>query len=90
MVFESKKQGLDIRSYPNSDRKLKLVNVYFEPARLTKVDEIKAVYENEVKTVSRIKIIKMAVDNLVKDLEALPSEERAVEYLRELYKEAEF
>lgn len=88
MVFESKKQGLNIRSY--SDRKLRPINVNFEPARLTKVDEIKAVYEHEVKSISRIKIIKMAVDNLINDLEALPSEEKAIEYLRELYKEAEF
>lgn len=88
MVFESKKQGLNIKSY--TDRKLRPINVYFEPARLTKVDEIKAVYEHEVKSISRIKIIKMAVDNLINDLEALPSEEKAIEYLRELYKEAEF
>jgi len=88
MVFESKKQGLNIRSY--SDRKLRPINVNFEPARLIEVDTVKAVYGNEVKSISRIKIIKMAVDNLIKDLEALPSEEKAIEYLRELYKEAEF
>ena len=89
MVFENKKQGLKVRRYTSD--KLQVVNIHFEAKRLTELSEIQAVYKNEVKsTISRSKIIKMAVDNLVNDLAGLANEDEAVEYLRELYHKAEF
>ena len=42
-----------------------------------------------IKVVSKSKLIKMAIDNLVNEIEGLPEEE-ALSYLRNLYKEAEF
>ena len=39
--------------------------------------------------ISITKLVKLSIDNLVKDLEGLP-EEDAVEHLKELYKEALF
>ena len=64
-----------------------------EPKRENELQKINKVYSKEVyfneKKIGRTKIIKMAIDNLIADLEKLPEEE-AVEYVRTLYKEAEF
>ena len=46
-------------------------------------------YSKEIKPISKAKLIKLAIDNLIKDVEELPEEE-GLEYIRSLYKEAEF
>ena len=57
------------------------------------LQKINKVYFKEVfsdtKSLGRIKIIKIAIDNLIRDLEPLPEDE-AIEYVKSLYKEAEF
>ena len=60
--------------------------------RITKAYGLKVItkaYGLKVKKISKSKLIKMAIDNLVNDIEELPEEE-AIQYLRSLYKEAEF
>lgn len=47
------------------------------------------VFENQV-LLGRSKIIHMAINKLLYDLEKLPTEEEAIQYLRGLYKESEF
>lgn len=91
MVFENKIEENSINVVkPNSKTKVRLD---LEPKREFELQKInrtysKVIYSNE-KRIGRTKIIKMAIDNLIADLEKLPEEE-AVEYLRTLYKEAEF
>ena len=65
------------------------VRIDLEPKRTDKLEIIKEVYSNEVKKISRNKLIKLAIDLLVKEVEGLPEEE-AIEFLTELYKEALF
>ena len=65
------------------------VRIDLEPKRTDKLEIIKEVYSNEVRKISRNKLIKLAIDLLVKELEELPEEE-AVEFITELYKEALF
>lgn len=50
---------------------------------------LKKAYSKEIQPISKAKLIKLAIDNLVNDVEKLPEEE-GLEYLRALYKEAEF
>ena len=50
---------------------------------------LKKAYSKEIKPISKAKLIKLAIDNLINDVEKLPEEE-GLEYIRSLYKEAEF
>ena len=91
MVFEKKIEEHNIKIFkPSSKTKVRLD---LEPKRENELQKINKVYSKEVyfdeKKIGRTKIIKMDIDNLIADLEKLPEEE-AVEYVRTLYKEAEF
>ena len=83
MLFNEKKEGLELKQHS------KYLNVTLESERLEELAVIKAVYSHEVKPISITKLVKLSIDNLVNDLEELP-EEKAVEHLKELYKEALF
>lgn len=87
MVFEEtiEEQKINLIK-PNSKTK---VRIDLEPEREFNLQQIKKAYSKKVKKISRTKLLKMAVDNLIKDVEDLPEEE-GLEYLRTLYKEAEF
>ena len=89
MLFEEKIKETDFRP----TEKISQVRLDLEPKRENELQKINKVYSKEVfsnnKRLGRTKILKMAIDNLINDLEDL-SEEEAVEYLRSLYKEAEF
>lgn len=89
MLFEEKIKETNFRPTKNITQ----VRLDIEPKRENNLQKINKVYSKEVfsnsKRIGRTKIIKMAMDNLFNDLEEL-SEEEAVEYLRSLYKEAEF
>lgn len=50
---------------------------------------LKKAYSKEIKKISKSKLIILAIDNLINDVEKLPEEE-GLEYIRSLYKEAEF
>ena len=71
------------------DSKAKALTIQLETEREYNLKRMAKAYELKVKKVSKSKLIKMAVDNLVADVEELPEEE-AIQYLRNLYKEAEF
>ena len=70
----------------------KSIRIDLEPKREYELQKINKVYSKNVlkKKLGRTKLIKMAIDNLIKDIEEQDSEEQALEYLRALYKEAEF
>ena len=89
MLFEEKIKETDFRP----TEKISQVRLDLEPKRENELQKINKVYSKEVfsnnKKIGRTKLIKRAIDNLTNDLEEL-SEEEAVEYLRSLYKEAEF
>ena len=67
----------------------KALTISLETEREYNLKRIRLAYSNEVKKISKSKLVKMAIDNLFNDLEELPEEE-AIQYLRNLYKEAEF
>ena len=67
----------------------KALTISLETEREYNLKRIRLAYSNEVKKISKSKLVKMAIDNLFNDLEELPEEE-AIQYLRSLYKEAEF
>lgn len=71
------------------DSKAKALTIQLETEREYNLKRMAKAYELKVKKISKSKLIKMAVDNLVADVEKLPEEE-AIQYLRNLYKEAEF
>ena len=89
MLFEEKVKETNFKP----TKIITQVRLDIEPKRENNLQKINKVYSKEVfsnsKRIGRTKIIKMAIDNLINDLEEL-SEEEAVEYLRSLYKEAEF
>lgn len=92
MVLEKKIEENSIKiTKPNSKTKIR---IDLEPKREFELQKINKVYSKEVlfneKRIGRTKIIKMAIDNLIADLEEQDSEEEAIQYLRTLYKEAEF
>lgn len=74
--------------------KITKVRLDLEPKRENELQKINKVYSKEVfsnnKKLGRSKLIKMAIDNLIADVNEQASEEEAIEYLRTLYKEAEF
>ena len=71
------------------DSKTKALTMALEIEREYNIKRITKAYGLKVKKISKSKLIKMAIDNLVNDIEELPEEE-AIQYLRSLYKEAEF
>lgn len=89
MVFEEKIKEHEFT--PESD--IAKVRIDLEPKRENELQKINKVYSKEVfltdKKIGRTKLIKIAIDNLINDLEEL-SEEEAIEYIRKIYKEAEF
>lgn len=85
MLFEELLKEKTITK-PNSITK---VRIDLEAERELGLKRIMKAYNLKVKKISRTKLIKMAIDNLINDLEEL-SEEEAIEYIRSLYKEAEF
>ena len=89
MVFEEK-----IREFHFNPTKVKTkVRLDLEPKRENELQKMNLIYSKELllgnKKLGRTKLIKMAIDNLIRDVEELPEEE-GLEYLRTLYKEAEF
>ena len=85
MVFNEKSKGMALVK-PKTETK---VRIDLEPEREHKLQVLKEVYTTNVKKVSRTKLIKMAIDNLIADVEKQASEEEGLEYLRSLYKEDE-
>lgn len=87
MVFEEKLKKLDLNVLEPTETKS--LTFRLETNREHELQQIRETYSKEIKNISKTKIIKMAIDNLINDLEEL-SEEDAIKYLRTLYKEAEF
>jgi len=82
MVFENKKANLIINEYPNGmDR-----HIYLKTELSESIATIKAVYENEVRSISYNVICKIAINLLINQLEGLTDEE-AIELLNNQYKE---
>ena len=91
MVFKEKLKELDFKGTVKPKTQ---VRIDLEPKRENELQKINLVYSNELllndKKIGRTKLIKMAIDNLIRNVEEQASEEEAIEYLRTLYKEAEF
>lgn len=85
MLFEDTLKEKQVAKPSNKTK----VRIDLEPERELGLKRIMKAYNLKVKKISRTKLIKMAIDNLINDLEDL-SEEEAIEYVRTLYKEAEF
>ena len=91
MVFEEKLKAVPEFTPTGTITK---VRIDLEPKRENELQKINLVYSKELllndKKIGRTKLIKMAIDNLIANVEEQASEEEAIEYLRTLYKEAEF
>lgn len=89
MLFEEKRKNLEIENKSEDVQ----VRIDLEPKRENNLQVINEVYSKEVfnekRKLGRTKLIKIAIDNFINDLEEL-SEEEALQYVRSLYKEAEF
>ena len=85
MIFEKTLEEVEVVK----DLKPKALTMQLEEGREYNLKRIAKAYGIKVKKISKSKLIKIAIDNLVKDVEELPEEE-AIEYIRSLYKEAEF
>lgn len=85
MLFEETLKGKTVVK----ESKPKALTIQLETGREYNLKRMAKAYELKVKKVSKSKLIKMAIDNLIADVEKLPEEE-AIEYIRNLYKEAEF
>ena len=89
LVFEEKIKEVNF----NPTGTITKVRLDLEPKRENELQKINKIYSKRFllnnKKFGRTKLIKMAIDNLVKDVEELPEEE-GLEYLRTLYREAEF
>lgn len=88
MVFEETIEELDLKV--NKPNRISKIRIDLEPERELKLQQIIKVYTAKNRKISRTKLIKMAIDNLIVDVEEQPSEEEGIEFLRSLYKEAEF
>ena len=91
MVFENKiKENFIELTKPSSKTR---VRIDLEAKREFEIQKMNKIYSKEIfldeKRIGRTKLIKMAIDNLIDDVEELPEEE-GLEYLRTLYKKAEF
>ena len=90
MVFEEKLKEVQFTATGTKTK----VRLDLEPKRENELQKMNIIYSKELllnsKKIGRTKLIKMAIDNLIADVEEQTSEEEAVEYLRTLYKEAEF
>lgn len=71
------------------DHEPKGLQVKLDVEREYNLKRIRIAYSNKIKKLSKSKLIVMAIDNLFNDLEEM-EEEKALEYLRSIYKEAEF
>lgn len=80
--------------YKATNKDLIKSRVDLDNKRNNYISIIQYVFKNEVlgnnKQFGKDKIIKMAIDNLIKDLDALGSESKQLEYLKLLYKDAMF
>jgi len=89
MVFEEKLKEVQFTATGTKTK----VRLDLEPKRENELQKMNIIYSKELllnsKKIGRTKLIKMAIDNLIRDVEELPEEE-GLEYLRTLYKEAEF
>ena len=85
MLFEEKIKETNFR--PTD--KITKVRLDLEPKRENNLQKINKVYSKEVfsdnKRLGRSKLIKIAIDNLINDLEKQASEEAAIEYVRTLF-----
>ena len=90
MVLEEKVKEVDFTATGS----IVQVRIDLEPKRENELQKINLVYSKKFllnnKKVGRTKLIKMAIDNLIADLNEMESEEEQLQYLNNLYKEAEF
>ena len=90
MVLEEKVKEVDFTATGS----IVQVRIDLEPKRENELQKINLTYSNKYllnnKKIGRTKLIKMAIDNLVADLNEMDSQEEQLQYLKNLYKEAEF
>ena len=90
MVFEEQVKEVDFKATGSITQ----VRIDLEPKRENELQKINLTYSKKFllndKKIGRTKLIKMAIDNLIVNLNELDSQEEQLQYLKNLYKEAEF
>lgn len=91
MVFEEEVKDLNFKATTKPKTQ---VRIDLEPKRENELQKINLTYSKKYllnnKKVGRTKLIKMAIDNLIANLNEMDSQEEQLQYLNNLYKEAEF
>lgn len=91
MVFEEEVKDLDFKA---TDKPKTQVRIDLEPKRENELQKINLTYSKKYllnnKKIGRTKLIKMAIDNLIADLNEMDSQEEQLQYLNRLKKEADF
>ena len=91
MVFEETLE--EVHFIPTEKPKTQ-VRLDLEPKRENELQKINLVYSKKFllnnKKIGRTKLIKMAIDNLIANLNGMDSEEEQLQYLNRLKKEADF
>ena len=91
MVLEEKIK--EVHFIPTEKPKTQ-IRIDLEPKRENELQKMNLIYSKTFllnnKKIGRTKLIKMAIDNLIADLNNLDSEEEQLQHLNNLYKEAEF
>lgn len=91
MVFEETLK--EVHFIPTEKPKTQ-VRLDLEPKRENELQKINLVYSKKFllnnKKIGRTKLIKMAIDNLIANLNGMDSEEEQLQYLNRLKKEADF
>ena len=90
MVFEEEVKDLNFKATTKHKTQ---VRIDLEPKRENELQKINLTYSNKYllnnKKIGRTKLIKMAIDNLIANLNEMDSQEEQLQYLNNLYKEAE-
>lgn len=91
MVFEEEVKDLNFKATTKPKTQVRLD---LEPKRENELQKINLTYSKKFllddKKIGRTKIIKMAIDNLIADLNEMDSQEEQLQYLNRLKKEADF
>lgn len=89
MVFNKYIEEIDDSKYSITPSNKVKISAHIELKRIKFLDAGVMAYNDTGDYISRHKLIKLCIDNLIKDLNGLSNEE-AVKYIKNLYKDALF
>lgn len=89
MAFNEYHDKIDVKEYTPTKQGYVRVSLLLEPDRLKEMDVLTMAYSNEVKRISRHKMLKLAIDFFVESMNK-KTDDDAIQTLKELHKNAMF